>query len=114
MKKKQPEELIKKIVINHLGYIIYVKDVNLGQHKDRFEMWTQKLDGCSCELYTYRKIALRDTPTIAHEVMHVLQYIAEDRGIDMSEERENMAYLMQYIMSQIMGMKYIMGVVYPQ
>ena len=42
-------------------------------------------------------------PTLAHEVMHVLQYICQNRAIKMEEESEHMGYLMQYILANILG-----------
>jgi len=43
-------------------------------------------------------------PMIFHEIVHVLQYICENRGIDMEEEKEHMGYLASYLTENLLGL----------
>lgn len=47
-----------------------------------------------------------DTPTIAHELVHVLQNICRARNIDFATETEHMGYLMGYLMGKVLGYRY--------
>lgn len=57
-------------------------------------------------------ILFRKTPTdlesgtVAHEVMHALQFMCRRRNICMEDETEHMGYLMQYIFNEIYNRKY--------
>ena len=41
-------------------------------------------------------------PMIAHECLHAIQYIAEDYGIELSEEKEHGAYLLNYLLEELL------------
>lgn len=43
-------------------------------------------------------------PMIVHEIIHALQYICEQRGIDMEEEKEHIGYLASYLMENLLGL----------
>lgn len=48
-----------------------------------------------------------ETPgTVAHEVTHCLQYIAERYHMRFHDELEHFAYLMQYLVGSILGYRY--------
>lgn len=92
-----------KILIPHIGYTVCVKQKNKSQ---RFSAWVIKDSSNQCSLYIKQPIAENEIPTLAHELVHVLQYIAESRNIDMIQEQEHMGYLMGYLMQKILGYEY--------
>lgn len=95
----------KDIKIPHLGYTIKVRDIRKNPKKN-FVMYVEKLNSNTCQMNLKRKIADTDFPTLAHETLHVLQYIADARNIDLTYEQENVGYLMQYILNQLLGFSY--------
>ena len=93
-----------KIYIHHLVYTIHIKD---KYHKHMGNLPScERMDNNNCILWLPKKIR-REVTTVAHEVMHVLQYIAEARDINMTAEQEHMGYLMQYIMAKVLQIKLI-------
>lgn len=40
-------------------------------------------------------------PYIAHEIMHALQILCENTGMQIHEEKEHTAYLMHYLLEQV-------------
>ena len=94
-----------KIVIPHIAYTVYVKDIDKNPYGNSIA-YAWKLDENSCELFFKKNLKPKDAPTVAHELVHVLQYICEGRGIDFSSEREHMGYIMQYMMNEILGYDY--------
>jgi hypothetical protein len=97
-----------KIYIPHLHYKI---NVSFKSKKFLDNLGIQ----CACEhikngevtIHFKRKPKNTDFPSVAHEVMHVIQRIAHDRGIDMIKEEEHCAYLMHYILNKILGYEFI-------
>ena len=69
---------------------------------------------CACEYIQngYIKLHLRSKPksinfpSVAHEVIHCLQWIAKDRGMDFIREEEHFAYMMQFILNRIFNYEY--------
>lgn len=47
--------------------------------------------------------ALSSMPTIAHEIVHVIQILCERHGMKMENEQEHTAYLMYYLLSEVIG-----------
>ena len=95
-----------KIYLQHLNYTVHVHTIKTAP-KDipRAKAYVEKgADGKSCCMYLPKK---RSAPTVAHELVHVLQFIAEARGIDMVREWEHMGYLMQFLMCKILGYSYV-------
>ena len=99
-----------KIVINHLGYTIEVLDRKKAKGKE-FDL----LQHCvaithkgkhKSTIYIKTPIKRNYIPVIAHELMHVIQNICVDRDIDMIQEQEQVAYIMQYALGKIMGYDY--------
>lgn len=95
----------RTIKIDHLGYTIKIKDVSNHPKKD-YVMYVERDGFSNCTLYTKKNITVKDFTTLSHEVLHILQYIAEARNIDITYESENMGYMMQYILNQILGLEY--------
>lgn len=95
----------QNIVIEHLGYTIIVRDIKKYPSKDCV-MYVEEKDNNSCYLNLPMKVSTKDFSTIAHEVLHCLQYIAENRNIDLTKEVENSGYLMQFILNKLLGFKY--------
>lgn len=42
-------------------------------------------------------------PTVAHEIVHAIQFICRRKGIDMIDELEHVAYLADYITGKVLG-----------
>lgn len=93
---------MKTINIHHLGYKVSHGIADTGQHY----MSCIRIDDNHCKIIYKSKPRPNDIPTLAHEVLHALQYMSESRGIDMTIEMEHMGYLMQYILNEILGLKY--------
>lgn len=53
-----------------------------------------------CTVYVHKKEAVS---AIAHELTHVLRWICLDRNMRFTDEAEHMAYLMQYLMGEVLG-----------
>jgi len=92
-----------KILIPHLDYFVYVKTAKIKQPgvPEWAEAWARADETESeCTLYldTSKKIPVE---LLAHEIMHICQFIARRRNIVMNEELENMGYIMQYLMHRI-------------
>lgn len=98
----------KKIYIPHIHYTVHFysgKDV-LKIFKDQDgKAWTAK--GKKESIISVRKERDAKPGLLAHEIIHVLQNIADDQGIDFVDEKEHFGYLMQYILGKILGYEYI-------
>lgn len=46
---------------------------------------------------------LEATPYIFHEIIHALQYICENLGMDMEAEKESVAYMGHYLAEQLLS-----------
>ena len=90
-----------KIKIEHLDYTITVKDPKSYKGEKDFVAMVVPNDFYGCTLYIKRPVEKRHLSTLAHELMHVLQFVAEERDIDMSSEKEHFGYLMEWLMNQI-------------
>jgi hypothetical protein len=95
-----------KIKIAHLGYTILVKDISKGNEEHK--AWCERDNTNQATIF----LDLKETnkkyyfPTIAHEVTHILQFIAGDRTINFPLELEHFGYLMNYICNEILGIEY--------
>jgi hypothetical protein len=95
-----------KIYIPHLHYTI---KVNFKATK-----YLNSVGLEACVLYNKNNLVLClrrepkpiDFPTVAHEVLHLIQYICRDRNINMTEEIEHCGYLMQFILNKILKNKF--------
>lgn len=93
-----------KIKIEHLGYVIHFKK----QKPPRGDLVACVIqeDKNNSTIYFPVKLNLMNTPLLAHEVLHAIQFMCESRLIDMIKEKENVGYLMSYIMNKILGYEY--------
>lgn len=92
-----------KIKIPHLGYTLLVKE---PQKEVEFTAYVIRDNKSQSTLYIQTPIKSKDMATLAHELVHVLQFIARDRNIDMVDEMEHMGYLMNYLFNEITGHEY--------
>jgi len=96
-----------KIEINHLGYTVCVKDIKSfkGKHGLNNILAITQSDSKN-QATIYIKKPIKDQAQLAHEVLHVLQWICIDRNISFTEEKEHMGYIMQFLMNEITGFTY--------
>lgn len=100
MKNKPKDRAIK---IPHLNYTVGIK---YTPHPERpHQPCCARVSNSRCDIHLLGKPKYQNSPTVAHETLHALQFIAQDRSIDMINEMEHMGYLMQYIMCEIFDMK---------
>lgn len=113
MSKKQGKDTGEKIVIKipHLHATVTVQDMKFlkgveikgggftckGQDEERHTNYHIFF----MDFEEMKKIP-QNFPMIAHECLHAVQYIAEDYGIELSEEKEHGAYLLTYLLEQIL------------
>lgn len=95
-----------KITIEHLGYTVLVKPRSKFKGFDYYVAVTQKNSPNQSTVYIDLPVKPKQYATLAHELVHVLQYICESRGIEFTQEQENTAYLMQYLLNEVTGYKY--------
>ena len=97
--------------IPHLGYKIVFrwgyKTVISFLDENNMNACHIDYDKCTSEIWLREKPNLKNGfSSLAHEILHALQFIAEKRHIDMVKEKEHFAYLMQYILNEVLGYKY--------
>ena len=66
--------------------------------------YVENIDNNSCAIFLGKKDSSGD---IAHELVHVLQFICLARNIDFRLEKEHMGYIMHYLMGRILGNEWI-------
>ncbi len=92
-----------KIYLPHIKYTVYVKEFKTPPPQiANAQAWVRRDDMYSSTIFI-KKGEKKNTPNIAHEVVHILQFICLDRNIDFCTETEHMGYLMQYFTGEIMG-----------
>lgn len=105
---------MKKVIIPHLAYTIYLKDLRKPSKvvKDAMKDSTFVYKAC-CEkgthfsaIYMFLPIKESDIPTLCHELTHAMQNICESKGIDFIRERESIAYMYQYALNELLGYEY--------
>lgn len=106
MKKEKKSKNIE-IFLDHLFYRIEVSFSSADFLNQRgHECATEYVENGYIKLHFREKPKDIHFPSVAHEVLHCIQFIAKDRGIDIIEEREHCAYMMQYILNRILKMHY--------
>lgn len=100
-----------KIYIPHIHYTLKVKDVSKAKSYVKELLKTKvacfhKEDNFNGCIYIKLPIKNFEVPLLAHEVIHCLQHICETRNIDFVDEKEHMAYLMSWILNEILGYRY--------
>jgi hypothetical protein len=105
--KKSKKIENKQIYIPHIHYKIEVsfksKEFlnNLGM-----ECACEYIKNGQIKLHFRNKPVAHDFPSLAHEILHAIQWISKDRGIDMIKEEEHCAYMMQFILNEILNYEY--------
>lgn len=106
--KKLLTDKIYSIPIPHLAYkIVYGVDPKefVGRQTNS-QMFTEDKDRHTAVIVFRKTPTDLEGGTVAHEIMHALQYMCRRRNICMEDELEHMGYLMQYIFNEIYGRKY--------
>lgn len=93
-----------KIYIPHLDYTIITKPFKAHSAVPNAQAYVERIDDRTSYLYLQKK---NTPPGLAHEVVHILQNICADRDMNFIIESEHMAYLMQYILGELLGYEWI-------
>lgn len=91
----------KKIYLPHIHYTLHIKQIGkLPEGLSYAYAYVKRNDKNSCTLYLdqKRKVIHAD---VAHELIHVMQFICLDRNIDFCTETEHMGYIMHYLLAQL-------------
>jgi hypothetical protein len=93
---------LSKIYLPHIHYTVHVKQMTVPPEGVlHAKAYVLREDENSCTVFLdKKKIVAGD---LAHEIVHVLQFICGDRNINFVLEQEHTAYIMQYLMGKIMG-----------
>ena len=67
-------------------------------------VWIKRDDANSCTIFSPAKTL---PSSLAHEIMHAIQYICIDRHMRIENEIEHTAYLMQYLLGQALGYEWV-------
>lgn len=94
----------KTVQVPHLGYTVRFRPFKKPPPRlEKAKAWVKRDDRHSCTVYSPNGC----TPSaLAHELVHVLYFICQDRYMSFEEEFEHMAYLMQYLMGSAYGLVY--------
>jgi hypothetical protein len=103
---------IKRVVLPHLRATVHFFDMTSLVMDDRkgpaFTMYMTRPKSKHIDVSIFYEELVKSTedlkcmPMIMHEIIHGLQYICENRGIDMAEEKEHIAYMSSYLIEQLM------------
>ena len=97
-----------EIQIKHLGYTVKVKPRKSHKTSPEWMLFvTERTDANTSTIFIDSPVKTSDIPSVIHEIVHVLQYLCADRGIDFSQEQEHTAYIAQHILNEILDYKYI-------
>lgn len=97
-----------RIYLPHIDYEVVVK------HRTSYKtahsgIWLcERTDVDSSTLFIEIPKKPHEYGMLAHEVMHVIENICIDRGMVLEEEKESMAYCVQYIMNTITCGQYVL------
>ena len=114
MKKGKKNEInyYKKVELPHVRFTVYFMDLSnlmgvpqLGAGYTCVLEDTFKKDGRTNVCIFLQDIEenvknIEFVPYIAHEIMHALQILCENLGMQIEEEKEHTAYLMHYLLEQ--------------
>lgn len=109
MKKKNKE--YKRVNLPHIGYTVIFQDLKyLRGVPVKGGAYTVTTD--SHTSYVFIQDIEKSVkqpfifPTIAHEIVHVLQNICEARIIEFTSDKEHMAYIAHYLLNTLLGYEY--------
>lgn len=89
------------IELPHINYKVIIKPfVKAPEGIENALNYTTHDSEHQCTIYTKKETISAD---LAHEIVHVLQFIALDRNMDFKLEQEHFGYMMQHIMGKATG-----------
>ena len=93
-----------KIYLPHINYTVRIRPHKTPPASIRGAgAWVRSDDKFGCTIYLHKN----ETPSsVAHELVHVLRYICQERMMDFEHEEEHMAYIMQHLMGRVFGYKW--------
>ena len=95
----------KKIFIPHLKYTVYVKDLSeLKGVEIKGSGYTCVFEDFSACIFLedVKNVCWKENiPIIAHEAMHVIQIICEKFGMKVENEQEHTAFLLMFLIEEI-------------
>lgn len=108
MTKKWIENKINIVDIPHLNYKVYygISSKEFTGRQEKSFAFAENTNKDVATIIFRKQPTTLDSATIAHEIVHVLQFICRRRNIIMEDETEHMGYLMQYIFNEIYDRKY--------
>lgn len=96
----------RDLYIPHLGYSVYLRDAynappDVQNRLRSYVAVSERYSPHSLIIWVSLPLYDEDMPMFGHEIVHALEYIAEDYGIDFKKEKEHLAYLFQYIQTEL-------------
>jgi len=96
----------KDIIIPHLGYTVKIRPFkNAPEEMPNALAFVKSETPHTCTLYLDFSKHM-EAGDIAHELVHVLQFLCLHRNIDFVTETEHMGYLMGWMMGVIFNREY--------
>ena len=100
-----------KIKIPHLKYTVFILDKSkaVGITKEYLKTRNAcavRVNNTTATVFIKMPVKQLQFPLLVHELVHVLQYIARDRDMDFIQEQEHFAYIMHYILNQVLGYEF--------
>lgn len=108
MRNNWKENKTNVVDISHLGYKVYFGVLNkefTGRHENS-KMMAENTNKNVGTILFRKKPTVLESGMVAHEIIHILQYLCRRRNIIMEDETEHMGYLMQYIFNEIYDREY--------
>lgn len=108
MTKKWIENKINIVDIPHLNYKVYygISSKEFTGRQEKSVMFAENTNKNTGTIIFRKKPTELESGTVAHEIVHILQYICKRRNITMEDEIEHMGYLMHYIFNEIYDREY--------
>lgn len=95
-----------KCYLPHIHYTVNIKQFKKAPDSiENALAYVERDDSNSCTVYIDKTKKLMPGD-IAHELIHVLQFICLDRNMNFTLEEEHCAYIMHYLMGKIFGHTY--------
>lgn len=105
---KEEKHVFKKVSLPHLAYTVVFKDLSsLKGVEIKGGAYTVEFDEHSSYVFIFDIAETvkkpHNFPLIAHELTHVLQNICKARLMTFGEEKEHTAYIMAYLLNEVLG-----------